>query len=194
MPGEGMSFSEIFNILRTEPVFDGLLGAIWKDITTRKRPDTLEDESIGNFIARRGDARLANNLASALFHGIYAGDIWQLSAKTILALPWQREGKRGSLTLQGLGSAMTNVTWQFCDDVQMQMDLAETRWDPEFREKIVDCSVFTFKKGLGQLAEALEKHLEDNPNITIARETFLLNIDNSEEAHVKVSSAPTTPH
>ena len=61
-----------------------------------KRPDSMSDETVGSFLARRVDKRVADNIVSAVFHGIYAGDINQLSAKTLLSMAWQLEGRYGN--------------------------------------------------------------------------------------------------
>lgn len=45
---------------------------------------SLEDESIYSFFSRRFNKDIANNLVSAMVHGIYAGNIHQLSIKVWL--------------------------------------------------------------------------------------------------------------
>ncbi|OAA61017.1 protoporphyrinogen oxidase [Niveomyces insectorum RCEF 264] len=52
------------------------------------------DESVGAFFLRRleGDRRLVDNLASAVVHGIYGGDVWRLSvASSPFRSLWLRE-------------------------------------------------------------------------------------------------------
>lgn len=186
MPGPGTTWYEGLTTILQEPVFAGLFKAIYNDIRTDPRPDSVQDESVGHFVARRGDKRLANNLLSALFHGIYAGDVWQLSAKSIMGLPWAREKKHGSLAAAALSGALGRVSWNFCDDVEMQVDMQNTDWDEDLRERIRDCSVYTFKEGLGMLPAAIEKSLHQNKNISILQDTVVTEIGKDGTSNVKV--------
>lgn len=72
----------------------GLLGEPF-----RKGPvNQISDESAHNFISRRfGNEYVSNNIFSALFHGIYAGDIKKISAKKTLGTMVELEQKQGSL-------------------------------------------------------------------------------------------------
>lgn len=186
MPGPGTTWYEGLTTILREPVFRGLFKAIYNDIRTNPRSDAVSDESVGNFIARRGDIRLANNLLSALYHGIYAGDIWQLSAKSILPLPWYRELKQGSLAAAAMSGAMNRVSWNFCDDVEMQVEAQKTDWNEDLRESMRTCSVYTFKEGLGQLSAALAEYLLEKRNVTVLRNTAVTEIEKDEKSNVKV--------
>ena len=97
MPSPGMTLFDIARMLLSEPVFSGLFTGALMEIFRDKRPSTLVDESVGSFFSRRVDPRIANNLVSALMHGIYAGDVWQLSVKSLFPLPWYYEGQEGSI-------------------------------------------------------------------------------------------------
>ncbi len=90
----GNPFLAIFGAvssLLTEPIFKGLPTSLLAEPTVARRPDRLSDESVGAFLRRRFGVAAADNLASALFHGIYAGDIYQLSARTCLPMLWYLE-------------------------------------------------------------------------------------------------------
>lgn len=186
MPGPGQSVWDILGTIWGEPVFKGIGRAVLKDMIESVREDDIEDESIGAFLARRTDETIANNLASALFHGIYAGDIWQLSAKSILGLPWRRELKHGSLIGSAMAGALEKRAWTFCDDLELQADLQITEWDPKLRGEIAHASVFTFRRGVGQLAEALEKRLGKSSNVKIMRGTYVTKMDKDDRGNLKV--------
>lgn len=173
MPGPGQSIGSLFSRLLSEPVFEGLFPGMFGEAFKAPRPARLEDESVGAFITRRMNSKVANNLASALFHGIYAGNIWELSAKNILPLPWARELKHGGVVRAGYAGLTTQKQWNFCDDVETQGKLNDGtfKWNGELREKIKDSSVFTFRKGIGQLTDALAKSLEKSGRVQIRKST-----------------------
>lgn len=188
MPGPGTSLlSNVTNLL-SEPVFKG---AIWGAIkeyyrAAPKRPDGIEDESIGSFISRRFGSGPADNLASAIIHGIYAGDIYNLSARTILPAQWETETKIGSV-LQGLylqqqpvysgeqtsdndssiylhGSGRRPVA---TEDLELVKDFNSRAAISDKLKAIRGSSVFTFKGGIGELADRLEAKLQKNPRVVI---------------------------
>lgn len=189
MPGPGTSlFSNIINLL-SEPVFKGVLWGSIKEYykAAPERPDGVDDESIGSFISRRFGPGPADNLASAIIHGIYAGDIYSLSARTILPGPWETELKSGSV-LQGFDSQRRPVYSGSSSD-----NLNKDNWNKYFsgrrpvavedvglienfnsRPAISDTlkavrasSVFTFKGGIGELANRLEAKLLGNRRVVI---------------------------
>lgn len=188
MPGPGTSLiSNITNLL-SEPVFKG---AIWGTIkeyygAAPKRPDDVEDESIGSFISRRFGPSLADNLASAIFHGIYAGDIYTLSARTILPAQWETETKIGSV-LQGFilqqqqvysgEQTSGNDSSKYLhssgrrpvatEDVELMKHFNSRPAISDRLKAIRASSVFTFKGGIGELADRLEAKLMKNPRVVI---------------------------
>ena len=142
-----------------------------------KRPNGLTDETVGSFLERRVDKRMANNIVSAVFHGIYAGDIWQLSAKTLLALAWNLEGQYGS----ALGGF---YKMQMSDPRAVQLMLAhphdietskaindEIDLDEDFALNLQKASTFTFKNGLQQLNDALKSKVAETGNVEVRTES-----------------------
>jgi oxygen-dependent protoporphyrinogen oxidase len=138
-----------------------------------QRPAGLTDETVGSFLARRVDKRLANNLVSAVFHGIYAGDIWQLSAKTLLSLAWQLEGKYGSalggfFRMQSNDPRPTTLTLAHPYDVENARAMnEEIDLDLGFAQNLNEASTFTFKNGLQQLIRALQASVEKAGNVQV---------------------------
>jgi len=188
MPGPGQQFMDIVRNIMSESAFDGILKGVFKEVTTPKRPDSLVDESVGSFISRRISPQIADNLASALFHGIYAGDIYQLSAKSILPIPWMREGKHGNMASAGWQAMTEKTSWNFCDELELQTKLQDTQWEPKLKEQIPDASVFTFKNGLGMISEQLARRLSYNGNVTIRKSTKITNLEKEEDSSkIKVS-------
>ncbi|PQE14262.1 protoporphyrinogen oxidase protein [Rutstroemia sp. NJR-2017a BVV2] len=164
MPGPGQNlYSTLWSIL-TEPVFKGIWNAGF-EYSSPPRPSNLDDESIGSFLNRRcGGQDLGNNLVSAVLHGIYAGDIYKLSMRSLLPLPWKLELEAGSIVKALLASpkpgTVTSVDRALADEEAGRMSAEEkAAW------KIT--SVYTFRGGIRTLSEALESSLRSNPNVTI---------------------------
>ena len=142
----------------------------------------MVDESVGSFISRRVSRSVADNLVSALFHGIYAGDIWKLSAKSILPLPWAREAKHGNLAGAAFGAMLQKTSWNFCDDIELQMRLQKGSWNTQLRDAIKNASVFTFRRGIAQLTEALEGRIMGKRNIKVKKSTKVTSIQKIAES------------
>lgn len=151
----------------------GAFGMI-REPLMHKRPDSLTDETVGSFISRRVDPRIADNLVSAVVHGIYAGDIYQLSAKTLLSTAWQLEGRYGS-ALAGYftmnrqhrengGQTQVVLAHPYDLDAAQAMN-EELDIDNELMQNMHAASTFTFKGGLQQLIHTLQAAVERTGNI-----------------------------
>jgi oxygen-dependent protoporphyrinogen oxidase len=174
----------MFSLWRT-----GILGGFFGMFTEPlrpKRPDSMTDETVGSFLARRVDRRIADNIVSAVFHGIWAGDVHQLSAKTLLQLAWQLEGRYGSalggfFRMQSEDERPEQLTLAHPFDLEQskamneQMDL-----DAEFVDNLKGCSHFTFKDGIQALYRGLQKAVEDKGNVEIRTEAPIQSFTPSE--------------
>ena len=172
MPGPGSSiFKDIATVWR-EPLFNGALGGLLSEVNKPRRPDELTDESIGSFISRRFGSAIADNVASALFHGIYAGDIYNLSVRSILPALWHIEGKHSSVMRGLLDQLFGGLRPVSNDDFNAVADPANPL--PNVVDILGDVkksSVFTFKGGLGELGDRLEENLDDCPNVFVHKDT-----------------------
>ena len=97
---------------------------------------TAADESVGSFLERRIGKEAVDYLVDPVFSGIYAGDIYSISKKKILPKLAENEQKFGSLVMGALRNK-------------------KERSD-------IKPAVLSFKKGVQQLAEALESKLADH--------------------------------
>ncbi|KAH8726405.1 hypothetical protein GQ44DRAFT_705590 [Phaeosphaeriaceae sp. PMI808] len=171
LPMEIPDLSTVFSLWRS-----GLLKGLSRvafEPTVRPRDPQMSDETVGSFISRRMDKAIANNFISAVCHGIYAGDIWKLSVKSILPLAWQLEGRYGN-TVAGYvrmqneveGSAPRTMMHPY--DIKMakarqqNLDL-----DPRLCDKMMESSTFTFKNGMQQLDQALQDGLRKKGNVEV---------------------------
>lgn len=179
MPSGGIEYFNTLRLLQSG-VFDGALNILAEPWQPR-RPSNLTDESIGSFISRRIDKRIAQNLLSALMHGIYAGDIWQLSARTLLPMLWQLEGQFNSVIG---GMLQINMNDRRSDmlvpihpyDLEASKAMSEEieanqEWGQNFIEGLAGCSTFAFKDGLQQLSRRLHDTLEQNKQVEIRMES-----------------------
>ena len=148
----------------------GIPSALFEPFRSQ-RSSALRDESIGSFVQRRLDKRLGVNLASAVMHGIYAGDIWQLSARTLLAQAWQLEGYGGSIykgmfqLQQQTSSPKTHMLFHPYDLDLYKAARDEVNLDGTFLAHRDRSAMFTFKNGMAELTQALKNNLERNGRV-----------------------------
>lgn len=163
MPGPGQGFYDMLWTVIREPVFKG----IWSAFLEQRRPERpadVEDESVLSFLTRRfGSPNIANNLVSAVFHGIYAGDIEKLSAKSLLAKQYHSEKVSGSLFEAFMDGRRGNYKWDLTKDHELRKELSPKV--EELKDELALASVFSFKRGIGTLTDAVEKSLRGNPNV-----------------------------
>ncbi|KAL6714629.1 oxygen-dependent protoporphyrinogen oxidase [Lecanora helva] len=169
MPGSGSTILRTVANLWSEPIFSGIISAALTEVTIPRRPDEMRDESIGSFLSRRFGSALTDNLASAVFHGIYAGDIYNLSARSILSGPWQVESRHDSILKGLLASTQMKSQPMLTEDLEIAKQYQK---QPNVSREVRaarKASVFTFKGGIGDLADGLEKKLLKSPNVNIKK-------------------------
>ena len=158
------------------PVMKGVISGILKEPFRKRRPLNLQDESVGSFMSRRFSPNLAQNMLSAVLHGIYAGDVDRLSVKSLFPKLWRNEATHGSLIR---GMLTTKNKAEIIDDVILQAEL--TPENAELMKKIENASVYSFKDGIETLSRALVAELTENPNITIETSADIGSIKYSPE-------------
>lgn len=199
LPSKIPTLGELFTLARSG-ILSGALGVI-KEPLQPKRPAALSDETVGSFLARRMDKRFTDNLVSAVFHGIYAGDIWQLSARTLLSAAWQLEDRYGS-ALGGFlrmqhetdNGAMQTMAHPYDLDAARAMQ-SEIDLDLDLAENLKDASVFSFKGGMQTLARGLQNAMEKTGNIEIRAGSPVasFNMADGAENKVEVIAGVRTP-
>ncbi|OAP55973.1 protoporphyrinogen oxidase [Fonsecaea erecta] len=189
------------NALLTEPLYDGILRCT-REPWVPPRDEDVKDESVGDFISRRFDKSVADNLLSAVCHGIFAGDIYQLSARTLLPQLWHletRDRERAPGILLEILSNMVNRTTFTPLNVALHVhrQILALRSRENYFSRIPnldsfdEMSVYTFRRGLGQITSALEQELSKNKNISIIRSTSVEDVvfDESKN-HVSITRSP----
>ena len=170
VPGPGRSFLENLSTVYSEPAFNGFISGVLSEPFRSNAPDG-HDESVGSFVSRRFGPAVADNIVSAVFHGIYAGDIYQLSARSILSRAQKFEQEYGSVLVGSLAESMRKDPLLTSTDRMVLEGRALAGPGSELFENIRRSSVFTFKRGIGQLAETLESILVKDPRVTIYKNT-----------------------
>ena len=177
MPGPGSSLLQNISNVLSEPIFKGTIAGVLAEVTKPRRPVDLQDESIGSFVTRRFGSALADNVVSAIFHGIYAGDIYKLSARAILPSLWALEGRNNSI-IKGL---LEQAFGEMQPIATSDLDIIKTlRSQPSMSDKlevVKKSSVFTFKAGIGELANRLESQLDKSDNVLILENTDVKQIE-----------------
>jgi oxygen-dependent protoporphyrinogen oxidase len=195
MPGPGGElYSDLWKLF-TEPVFAGWAASLLEFNRPRRatwsqyqNPD-VDDESVGSFLERRtGGPNIGNNLVSAVLHGIYAGDINQLSARSLMPQVWWAESFFGSYTMAALQRLSGKARMQPYNDVMLQEEL-RPKISQHLNTLMANASVYTFKQGIGTLVNALEKSLRANQNVDfkVEHEVKSLHSD-AQTSDISVSS------
>jgi len=175
----------LFNLFRTllfEPAFSGVALQFLLEGTKDPRRGTRDDESVGDFLARRMSSNLVDRVVSAVFHGIYAGDVWQLSAKSLLPTQWRDEVEQGSLVEGIVKSSIEGPEY-----TRREMAFVETiktfgKPSDEWTHTFARTSVFTYRNGLQQLADSLTGHLRGLGNVDFQTNTSILKASNDEDS------------
>ena len=175
----------------TEPLWRGVSLGLVTELLQPPRPPSLLDESIGSFISRRFGPHMANNIVSAVLHGIYAGDVWQLSMKSIQPLVWFLEQRHQSISNAMIDRWKTKTEYIPQSDVELTRELSAKSSTRSMRPIIEGASVYTFKRGLGQLADQLQARLRKSKNVAFRMSTPISRIKfNEESGGLSVSTFP----
>lgn len=164
-----------------EPLFEGLVPGILFEHTKPSRPPDLwgEDESIAQFISRRFNHKVADNLVSAVMHGIYAGDIDQLSAQAIMGGMRNLEdgGVLYSLFMKSIMGKKTRSMDDFLAvDAITKSQESLSRSEDIFRV-VKKASTFTFKRGTQQLVEGLIDSLKASEKVNVVLNADITSMD-----------------
>ena len=193
MPGKGQDpYSMVWSLL-TEPIYKSLLLGAAFEYSRPARDPMLEDESVGSFLERRlGSADPGNNIVSAVLHGIYAGDIYQLSAKSLLQKMWYMEGVNGSISKSMYLSFKERSNWIPSRDATLLSEMSQ-KVNTDLLKSMNSASVYTFKEGIGALSGALERSLRANSKVQFRLKERITELKyDGESDGVKVLYDPVT--
>ncbi|XP_064650774.1 protoporphyrinogen oxidase-like [Lineus longissimus] len=132
----------------------------------------LKDDTIHNFVSRRLGTNLADYAADPVVRGIFAGDIRELSIKAVAPELFEFEQKHGSIIVGGLRRKK--------EKLELSSDLVKKAMGEKW-------GIWSLKKGLKQLAEAMEKDLRKRNDVEIVTGTKCQGLTFSE-GKVKVKT------
>lgn len=175
LPSPSSGLLGILSTLRTEPAFEGLLGNLFADAVYKHEKIVRDDESVGDFFSRRLGRGVVDRMLSAVLHGIYAGDVWQLSAKSLFPTLWKTLQEHNSV-ITGQIAGLTGGQYVKRREVAFLTDMRAKyqSMSEGLLQDFGNCSVFTFRRGLDQLTRALVTRLRDSsPNVTFCNNSSI---------------------
>ena len=163
--------------LNPPPILKGFLSSLirepWKSPSSKVLG--LKDESIRDFMIRRFNVRVADDLISAVTRGIFAGDTSKLSIRSCFPSIWNAERNHGSL-IKGLVSE--SFTSKETPSIFKESSL-------KFISSMSDSGIYTFQGGLSTLSNALFSKCQEFSNVQIRQ-----GIGCTEISDKKVHSPP----
>ncbi|KAJ3326332.1 hypothetical protein HDV06_000208 [Boothiomyces sp. JEL0866] len=144
-----LSSDPIKMLTSNQPILKGFIPALLTEAFKPK--STTLDESIHSFVSRRLGTSIADNMVSAVIHGIYAGDIKKLSIRSTMNFLYTLEKKYGSITKGMLASLVGKK------DQPYKANNPEAQ---AFIEKIKKFKIYTFARGMQVLTDSLEEKLK----------------------------------
>lgn len=170
MPHPSYGFWENFQNIWSEPIFDTVLWSSVREFWKEPRDAKIQDESIGEFFGRRFSKQMVDRILSGMIHGIYAGDVYKLSAKSLFPRPFRDEATAGSI-IAGAVRARADGLEMTKHEADFLQEMKAFSWDPLLRATLRDTSVFTFKDGISMLVDALARKLWATGNVEVKTST-----------------------
>lgn len=163
MPHPSMGILDIVRTVLTEPIFEGLIPSIAGSYLRAPDRRGHGDMSIGAFIARHYGRDVVDNLASAMIHGIYAGDVWDLSVDMIMP-----EIVMGIVNRPNRFVIFDRGWWKLEDaELVSKWSKTEPVVGEELERRLNGCSTFAFRGGMGQLVTKLVEVLRERENVEL---------------------------
>ncbi|KAL7749795.1 oxygen-dependent protoporphyrinogen oxidase [Sorochytrium milnesiophthora] len=157
------------NVSSASPLHGILQQGLAEVFKSRRRHHA--DESVHSFISRRFSPALADELVSAVFHGIYAGDIRKLSIRSVMPLLPELEDRFGSVVLGGLLGSIMPSQRQAEEAAKLDALLASSSHSAqELWRSMQSVSIYSLKEGLGSLVDRLHAALQAMPNVQVMLE------------------------
>jgi len=163
--GPPKSLAEAISLF-SEPVLTGAIPAILRHTLPWTQPPSIDPHgSIGEALERVfGGRALVDNLASAMVHGIYGGDIWNLQLRGTMFEP-MIDRMMGTIHNSISDNMIVEVK---PEDWAMMLDIAHDN-EPMLKTaaQATQVDYIWFDKGFSTLTNALADALRANPNVTI---------------------------
>lgn len=175
----------------TNPLSSGLFMGICKEPFAPQKSISAGDESVYDFLKRRfGTASIADNLLSAVFHGIYAGNVQKLSANYTLKSLVNMEKEHGSI-VKAMFSKMQNSKETAQNETKLNGVLqkygSSTSSNINQLQKLLKLyPMLGFENGLSTVPDAIETHLAAQENVSIQYGSNLESVEASPSSKKKL--------
>ncbi|SGZ47807.1 CIC11C00000005326 [Sungouiella intermedia] len=162
-------------------VTDGLVRGVLREPFRSKLTDA-QDESIQSFFQRRfGSPEIADNILSAVMHGIYSGNVAKLSVQTTLPSLVEMEKKDGSIVksmLRRMRSQKNKVLPTINETLaQYELLISPDSNLGQLSQSLKKFPILRLQDGLQVLPNALAELLLRQNNITINYESEVDSLD-----------------
>ncbi|CAH2350967.1 protoporphyrinogen oxidase [[Candida] railenensis] len=182
VPDDGKAKS-FFKFMASD-LSSGLIPGILGEPFRRKGPSQDQDESVESFMNRRfGSKSITSNIFSAVLHGIHAGDVSKLSARSIVPKLVALESDSGSI-IKGMfekrgtgkpsnptGPLLPLSLQKYQEEISPDANL------PELSTTLKKYPMLKLRDGLQTLPNSMASYLQSQPNVNISYETSIENID-----------------
>ena len=155
------------------------VGFVWRRLASSSRSVPIKDMSVAEWLHDiTGSHSVADNLASAMVHGIYGGDVDRLSARSVLdRMYW-------AYYLPSMGPNVRQMTQR------EQTLMTELSADPQIQRLAMRArgSLLHFgPDGMESLPRALEHALQSQPNVEIKRSAAVADVSyDGDQSKVQV--------
>ncbi|GAK68420.1 DUF185-domain-containing protein [Moesziomyces antarcticus] len=158
--------------------------------------ELLDDESVDSFVSRRFGKGVAENLVSAVIHGIYAGDTRKLSVRAVMPFLWEAERVHGSV-LRSMLPAKRNKRHRPLPEPEAAAKAAKEdrlkHVEQQLGKQLVDSfkgiSVYSFPEGVQEIVAALEQRLAALPNVQLRTNESVRAISIDESGKLTLTTA-----
>ncbi|KAG7858581.1 hypothetical protein KL939_002703 [Ogataea angusta] len=158
------SFASFLRFL-FDPLGKGVLFGLLKEPFVRSK--STPDETVEQFVSRRFNKSVSDNVVSAIMHGIYAGDVAKLSAASVLSRLVDIERQHGSIVRYGASQLLQSLKKKTPEQLAPEVELYSKVFKPAFNVPktarfLRKFPVLTMRDGLESLVTVLQKNLPAN--------------------------------
>ena len=198
------------------PLSKGLIPGILMEWSRKTVDQKIKDESVLSLMTRRyGNSHIARNLFSALYRGIYADDVGNLSAQKIVGKMYCDERKYGSITKGSWARWRENKSkpeeepnkLTDCVALYAKVFNKDTTKIHALSKKLSQFPMLGLKGGLSQFPNTFKEAIVKLPNVTMLTDSVItmkqtkdkVNLEyendtakktNQEFDHVRLAIAP----
>lgn len=163
------------------PVFKSVIMAGIRELFISPKQDN-NDESVYDFVARRFNEHIAQNLVGAMIHGIYAGDAKKLSVLSTLKMLSHNERAFGSV-IKGMFQGGAKIErFQECE-----MGARIRKEDPDWYGSMEKLRSYGFPDGIETLPKHLTEWLKHRENVELINDEWIEELQFGEKVKIKTS-------